>query len=86
MLDFSFLGSVMLSDNVVGTPPLERCNSPLPPALAQALLVKAVNLYDAGNFEGAAIQFRNLGNVSRPLYNVAICYLRLGDESSAVLK
>jgi hypothetical protein len=56
----------------------------LPTAVEQEYWSQALAAFDAKDYEIAAMQFRKLGARSRPLYNVAICYLLLHDDDSAV--
>lgn len=57
----------------------------LPTALEQEYWSLGTLSFDAKDYETAAMHFRKLGARSRPLYNVAVCYLLLNDDDSAVL-
>jgi hypothetical protein len=59
-------------------------SQPLPTALEQEYWTFGISAFDVGDYEVAAMHFRKLGARSRPLYNVAICYLLMHDEESSV--
>lgn len=56
----------------------------LPTALEQEYWALGISAFDVGDYEVAAMHFRKLGARSRPLYNVALCYLLMHDEESSV--
>lgn len=66
----------------------EACGDPdtcvLPSAVEHDIWSHALLAFDEKDYEVAAMHFRKLGPRSRPLYNVAMCYMLLDDDDSAV--
>lgn len=56
----------------------------IPSAIEQECWQQGMAAYDARDYELAAIHFRKLASLARPQYNVAISYLQLFDQDSAV--
>lgn len=61
-------------------------SSIIPSAIEQECWQQGMAAYDARDYELAAIHFRKLASLARPQYNVAISYLQLSDQDSAVFQ
>lgn len=57
----------------------------IPAVVEQEWWSASITAFDDGDYEQAAALGRKLGNKARAIYNVAICYLLMGDDDSAVI-